>query len=424
MKILWLVNMRLPLIDNILDKKTNYFGGGWLTGLSQQLLEKKNTELIICYPEISEKRLVKGKYNNLSYYGFPIDSKLNRLGKLEISDIEYYFKEIIERENPDVIHIHGTEFQHSYAMVLAAEKMNYLDKVIVSIQGLVSVYAKHFYGNLNRNIRIKRTIKELIIKDGIDDRYNSFVRRGESEIKMLKMVKHIMGRTSWDRACTKLINPQAEYHFCNETLRSEFYSDKWNYDKCKKESIFVSQAGTALKGIHNILDAIKEVKRFYPNVEVRVGGPNITNGNLINGNSYGQYIKQYIKKNNLTENITFTGPLNSSEMKNEMLNCNVFVLPSSIENSPNSLGEAMLLGVPCISANVGGVLDLMENNIEGYCYQADAPYMLAYYILEVFDKKNNIERVSYKGQEHARVTHDPKLNIEKILYIYNYIINN
>lgn len=424
MKVLWLVNIRLPLIDDILGIKTNSFGGGWLTGLSQELLKKQNIELIICYPEISQTELIKGRYENLSYYGFPINGKKNRLGKLDISQTVEYFSEIINKENPDVIHIHGTEFQYSYAMVLAAEKKKKINKVIVSIQGLVSVYAKHFYGHLPRNVKIRKTLKELVIRDGIDDRYKSFVRRGESEIKLLKKVKNVMGRTSWDRACTKLINPNAKYHFCNETLRSEFYSGQWKYKSCKKHSIFISQAGTVLKGIHNILDAVKEVKKFYPDIEVRVGGPNITSGNLINGNSYGQYIKRYIEDNGLIDNINFTGPLSSQEMKNEMLKCNVFVLPSSIENSPNSLGEAMLLGVPCISANVGGVSDLIKSDIEGYCYASDASYMLAYYILKVFDENENIEVVSKKGQERAKVTHDPKINMKSLLNTYNYIINN
>ena len=67
-------------------------------------------------------------------------------------------------------------------------------------------------------------------------------------------------------------------------------------------------------------------------------------------------------------------------MKERFLKSNVFVSPSTIENSPNSLGEAMLLGIPCISSDVGGVKNLLKHEEEGYVYQTDAPYMLAYYV--------------------------------------------
>ena len=37
----------------------------------------------------------------------------------------------------------------------------------------------------------------------------------------------------------------------------------------------------------------------------------------------------------------------------------MFLLPSSCENSPNSLGEAMLLGMPCVASNAGGIPDML-----------------------------------------------------------------
>ncbi len=58
--------------------------------------------------------------------------------------------------------------------------------------------------------------------------------------------------------------------------------------------------------------------------------------------------------------IHFLGSLDAEKMKQAYLDANVFVLPSTIENSPNSLGEAMLLGVPCVAADVGGVTDLLH----------------------------------------------------------------
>ena len=54
--------------------------------------------------------------------------------------------------------------------------------------------------------------------------------------------------------------------------------------------------------------------------------------------------------------------------------------PSSIENSPNSLGEAQLLGVPCIASDVGGVTDMIPNKECGIIYRFEEVELLAKHI--------------------------------------------
>ena len=97
---------------------------------------------------------------------------------------------------------------------------------------------------------------------------------------------------------------------------------------------------------------------------------------------------------------------------------NVFVMPSTIENSPNSLGEAMLLGTPCVAADVGGITNMMTHGTEGYIYQSTAPYMLAHYIKEVFAMGDKAEAMGKAAAKHARITHDPQKNLEDLLAIY------
>ena len=89
----------------------------------------------------------------------------------------------------------------------------------------------------------------------------------------------------------------------------------------------------------------------------------------------------------LERNVVFTGPLDEEKMCQRYLKSNVFVCPSSIENSPNSLGEAMVLGVPCVASDVGGVSDMLKHKEEGFVYQTDAPYMLAHYVCEIFENE-------------------------------------
>ncbi|MCI5602224.1 MAG: glycosyltransferase, partial [Clostridiales bacterium] len=129
-----------------------------------------------------------------------------------------------------------------------------------------------------------------------------------------------------------------------------------------------------------------------------------------------------ISEYGLEEKVTFTGSLTEQKMKECFLKSNVFVSPSTIENSPNSLGEAMLLGVPCISSDVGGVKNLLKHEEEGYVYQMDAPYMLAYYVKKIFAMGKQAETIGAKAKEHATNTHNRDQNLEVLLKIYEDII--
>ena len=137
--------------------------------------------------------------------------------------------------------------------------------------------------------------------------------------------------------------------------------------------------------------------------------------------NYGKYIKELIEQNDLQNCVVFTGVLDEKKMCEQFLKAHVFVCPSSIENSPNSLGEAMLLGVPCVASDVGGITDMITHKQEGFVYQSDAPYMLAYYVCEIFQHQDLAESLSKKAREHALKTHNRENNLLRLLEIYTNI---
>ena len=424
MKVIWLTNVATQMVDSIINEnKRSFFGGGWLDGLSERLLMDKSFKLVLCYPLYTQKENIEGGKDNFKFYGFAADGKKLRKGTAGIETFEKYFEMILRNEHPDVVHIHGTEFEYCYSMCRVAERLGMLDRVVISIQGLVGVYANHLFAGMTAADVRKCTLKEFLTQNSVYDTYKAYVRRGEFEEKSLKMVKHVMGRTSWDKACVDLVNPKCQYHFSNETLRDPFYEETWDYDTCESHTIFASQALLPLKGLHILLKAASLIKDEYKDLRIKVAGQNIISGNWINGSSYGLYIKKLIKKYELDGQVEFLGPQNALQMRNQMLKCNVFVSPSTIENSPNSVGEAMLLGTPCISSDVGGVNDMLRRDEEGFVYPYDEYYMLAYYIKYVFDCEKQIASVTKKAQEHARITHDPMINSSGVMAIYKEIIN-
>lgn len=418
MKILWLTNVPLPEATELLKIKTVPFGG-WLVKTAVDLSNSNDVDLNITFPFISAEKIVHLRGSKIDYFAFPSKGKTN-----EQNTIESFLETIIDLVNPDLVHIFGTEYLHSLCMVRVCNQKGI--KNIISIQGLTSIYANHYMAALPINVQLNYTFRDFLKRDNLLVQQKKFRMRGLFEINAIKETSHVLGRTIWDKACTQQINPNAKYHYCNETLREEFYKHIWSVEKCDRYSIFTSQASYPIKGIHFVLEAMPIVLKKYPQAKLYIAGRDITNSSTIKDklkiSSYGKYIKKLIKKNNLQDSVIFTGILDEKGMCNRYLKSNVFVCPSSIENSPNSLGEAMILGVPCVASYVGGVSDMLEDKVEGFLYQADAPYMMAHYIIKIFEDEELAIIISKNARRHALKTHDGATNTKRMIQIYEEVI--
>ena len=309
-------------------------------------------------------------------------------------------------------------------MMNAAEKQGMTNRCVISIQGLCSVYARHYAEGIPVPVQRQYTLHDLLKRENILGQQRIYERRGSLEVQALQKTQHVIGRTHWDLACTQMLAPQARYHFCNETLRESFYEGQWSYGKCQKHRIFASSCVYPVKGFHYLLEALAEVVKEYPDTVLAVPGNNflhLDRKGRLHQDNYHRYLKNLAEHYSLTEKIEFLGKLSPEGMKEQYLKANVFALPSTIENSPNSLGEAMLLGAPCVAADVGGVTTMLESGKEGLVYQSTAPYMLAGCIKQVFTMEEKAETMGRAASNHARITHDPGKNLEDLLGIYREI---
>lgn len=424
-KILWVCNVPIPKIANNMKAKVPNIAG-WLTGFANSLEKVDEIELHICFPLLGLKEMVKGETGKLKYYAFsqpklfgfiPVEDPLNTSNLMES-----HFEEIISVVKPDIVHIFGTEYPHS---LVAAKAFNKPSRTVINIQGLTSYYWMHFNYGIPYKIQKKFSISN-IARGNLLKQEKKLKKRGEFETETIKAVEHVIGRTDWDEACTSQINPTINYHFCNESLRESFYEGTWDSEKCERYSIFMSQAAMPIKGLHFMIRALPDIIREFPNAHLYIAGNDLTKDDSIYAklkiSSFALYIKELIKRYGLENHISFTGSLTETQMKERFLKSNVFVSPSTIENSPNSLGEAMLLGIPCISSDVGGVKNMLEHNKEGFIYQMDAPYMLANYVKKYFRNPDLARDYGLEAKKHALVTHSREKNIEKLLEIYAEII--
>lgn len=418
MRVLWVCNVMLPEIAVELGKPVPAIGG-WMSGLLHAMLQSNTVELGICYP-VCGGEPVSGKTKDFSYYSFQQNTFV--LNEYEPA-IEAQLKQIMAQFQPDLVHIFGTEYVHTLAAVKAFGKP---ERTLIGIQGMVSVYAKHFMNGVPERICKGCTFRDIVKRDNLYHQRESFYKRGVFEEEAIGMAGHVIGRTDWDLACTKQINPQVTYHFCNETLRDSFYEARWNQEECEPYSIFVSQGSYPIKGFHYVLEAMPAILKQFPRAKVYVAGGDITKAESLKDrlkmSSYGKYVRELIEKYNLQGKVVYTGFLSELDMRERFLKANVFVSPSTIENSPNSVGEAMLLGMPVVSSDVGGVKNLLTHGEEGFVYDSNAPYMLAHYVCQLFADRALAKQMGQAAFEKASVTHDKTVNCERMLAIYHEIL--
>lgn len=326
-----------------------------------------------------------------------------------------HWREINRRFVPDLVHIHGSE----YPMGLAYVNANGPENVAVSIQGLESIICGFFTGGLTESQCIKTSSwPDRIFGKGLLHHRRLHRRLGKYEVELLKQVNHFIGRTEWDRANTWAINPDATYHYCGETLRDAFYTNQWKYENCRPHSIFVSQAPYPAKGLHKVMEALPLVMREFPDVHLYVAGPDLIHVPWYMLRSYGKYLRHLLNKYNLSEHVTFLGPLPEKEMCRQFLQANLFISPSMIENSSNSLGEAQLLRMPYLASVCGGTAEICGYNPE-VLYRFEETAMLARKIIAVFRAGNQ-----YKVPETDLSIYDAGKNLDTLISIYRTIVSN
>ena len=235
---------------------------------------------------------------------------------------------------------------------------------------------------------------------------------------------HINGLHQY-RAQANWLNPEARYHHCPRILRDAFYRSRWSLDSCERFSIFVGSGASPLKGAHFAVRALALLRRRFPKAKLYIAGrspyelPRFSANNLF---GYSVYLCELIDELGLREHVQFTGSLDSEAMADRMRNSHVFLLSSLIENSPNTLAEAMLLGVPAVSAYTGGAPSMARDEEEALFYRADDPAMLALQVQRLFEDEDLCQRFSAAARARALTTHDPDAIMATLVSVYRTIL--
>ena len=106
----------------------------------------------------------------------------------------------------------------------------------------------------------------------------------------------------------------------------------------------------------------------YPDAELCMVGPD-KDGSM-------QNVKDLAAQYGLTEQLKITGKMTKPDWHRLSEEYDIFISTTNFDNTPVSVIEAMALGLPVVSTNVGGVPYLIENGRDGLlCEKANAEDM-------------------------------------------------
>lgn len=420
MKVAWIINITMPDACEALGKQPGVIGG-WLTGYRDALLSAcPETELHVIAPYWgTSPREVK--VGNTTHHLFPQTwmTAANQLYSQQgprlmaaSNQLAAYLSEVGDGVQPDVVHLHGTEMPHALTWIEA----NGTNHTIASIQGLASEYAKVYMSGLTPRQQ-RPSFSDWRHGRSLAKEHAKLRLRGVAEVRLLEHLGHVAGRTAWDHDCALAVNPSLQYHELQEVLRQEFYeaAGSWKSDQCHRHTIFVSQSHYPIKGLHMLLEALPLVIRQFPDLEVRIVGNDLTDKHWWQRSTYGNVLHHSIEQYNLRSHLSFLGPLNAQQMIDEYRRANLFVCPSRIENSCNSVCEAQMIGTPVVAANVGGMSTLLDAGRTGLLYDFDDTEALAGHISLVLRDDSKAIELSALSCDMAQRRHE-KANIAHTLY--------
>ncbi|MGN6530137.1 MAG: glycosyltransferase [Ginsengibacter sp.] len=415
MRVLWFTNTASLSADYLNNKS---IGGGWIGSLEAELANIPSLQLGISFNHDCDiKPFTLGTTN---YYPVYIKSPKGKIKNLILrwtkpiqneAHIQPYL-DVIQEFKPDIIHIFGTEGIFG----LSISKTNV--PCVIHLQGNLTLCNHKWYSGLTA-IDILRYSKKWPLFKGFGLYHNYFINKKEAtrERKIFQQCQFFMGRTDWDRRIASVLSPGSKYFHCDEIIRPVFFSHQWSGTKEKNSFIILT---TIRNNIYKGLETIFECKRILNEINQKI----IWKVAGIHETDEISYLLYRKYKSTFEEiGIQLLGSFHEKELVNEMLQADTFVHPSHIDNSPNSLCEAMLLGMPIIATYAGGIPSIIENKKEGLLVQDGDPYALAGAILELKENSKYANELGISARQKAMIRHQPKTIVNNLLDIYDMIKN-
>ncbi len=388
MKILWITNILFEHHCTMVGlDSTKVTGGSWLNAAYAASLNNPDIQLHVATSGDNAELLQSERDGNMFYIvpgggtrGYDVNSETN---------IKQW-QNLRSKVNPDAVIIWGTETKFAYV----AMKTMVGIPMAIYMQGVIESIYDHYFEGIPKKYQ-NVTFRDLVDKLNKNSSYRTFRSQIPLEREMFCMATGVIVENDWCEDMCKSVNFNLKVFRNNLPIRNVFQLREWSLDNIERQSIFTNAGGYPIKGHHILFQALGFVKKRFPNFKCYIPGPTLSTFNSIKRQTgYTKMLNDLIVQYDLPGNIIYTGSLSSEEMVDHLATCNVYVMPSVMENHSSSLIEAMMVGTPSVSSLVGGTASLVRHRENALLYNSLDARSLAGNIIRVFQDDDLTEKLS------------------------------
>lgn len=193
-----------------------------------------------------------------------------------------------------------------------------------------------------------------------------------------------------------LKNLFAKYNYEVEVIHNIIPIDNYKFIKRSKVANNTILFVRSLKSFYNPkmgINVIKRLKSIQHDFDLFIVG----SGSEKEFND----LKEYSKEMGVESQVFLTGFLSKPEWHNLSKKADIFINTSDVDNMPISVIEAMALGIPIISTDVGGMPYLIENNNDGILVPANDDKKMTEEVLRMYDSPELTQRLSLNARRKA-----------------------
>jgi len=409
------------LTDQFIHNKDTFIVGGWIQSLIGVLQASPIIELAVI-GQTEENSCIE-KENNTTFYKICCRKSPNPFSRIyqrfrcKIQDKRVIndYLHAIQNFNPDIIHIFGTESFLCNIIPLVESK------VVVHLQGLINPYLNAWLPS-----GISRSLFDFYSFDLLDSlkgmgsqiRYKHFRKMAQREQNYFNSISYVMGRTTWDKLLAETLGNNIKYFHQEEVLRSDFYTEnQWNIKKREPFQLISVLSPNSYKGFDMILKTACLLKSKGIKFQWSICGTSENNSTI-------KAMEKIFKKKYKSHNVSFRGRKTAKELVEFLLDSDLFIHPSYIENSPNSICEAQILGLPVCATYTGGIPSLVEDNKTGMLFPANDPYCLTGIITTLLSDSQKMANLGNNARKAALKRHNKETILENIENIYQQILQS
>ena len=192
--------------------------------------------------------------------------------------------------------------------------------------------------------------------------------------------------------------------------------------KCKPDEILVGIIGRIdwWKGQEYFIEAIADIAKQKPSIRgIIIGG--LKNRHIVHRMQYYNYLKSLIKSLDVQDNIEFLGYRNDVP---RLISAMDVVVHASATPEPFGLVviEAMAAKKPLVATAAGGVLDIVEDGVNGLLVPCQNSKAMAQAISKIISDPNKAKNMGLAAHQHVMSEFTLERQLTAVQTLYDFIL--